>query len=264
MTSMAIAEAIMLRLRSTTDMAAQPRNTLRWRFEDVGLGLLTCLGTVLAFTGSHGRPWIRRGFQILVISYIGFWCAAPLAQSLFVGWTQSSAPWQTAPGLVLMAAAALALPWATGKPVYCQQLCPHGAAQELLSRLRPKRWKFALPKDVDAGLRWLPGLLLGLVLIVSFLVLPLDLASVEPFDAYSLRAAGTATLAIAAIGLIASCFLPMAYCHYGCPTGFLLTLVRSRGAADRFNRRDAAALTLLLLAQLLSANYHAIHAWALS
>jgi NosR/NirI family nitrous oxide reductase transcriptional regulator len=264
MTSMAIAEAIMLRLRSTTDMAAQPRNTLRWRFEDIGLGLLTCLGTVLAFTGSHGRPWIRRGFQILVISYIGFWCAAPLAQSLFVGWTQSSAPWQTAPGLVLMAAAALALPWATGKPVYCQQLCPHGAAQELLSRLRPKRWKFALPKDVDAGLRWLPGLLLGLVLIVSFLVLPLDLASVEPFDAYSLRAAGTATLAIAAIGLIASCFLPMAYCHYGCPTGFLLTLVRSRGAADRFNRRDAAALTLLLLAQLLSANYHAIHAWALS
>ena len=45
--------------------------------------------------------------------------------------------------------------------------------------------------------------------------------------------------------LIASLLAPQAYCKYGCPTGKLLELVRSHGRADRFNRRDAAAVPLL-------------------
>ena len=98
---------------------------------------------------------------------------------------------------------------------------------------------------MTAGLRWLPGLLLAMVLVITILLLPMDLAHLEPFDAYSLRAAGAATLAIAVLGLAASLFVPMAYCRYGCPTGALLEFVRAHGPSDRFGRRDLAAQVVL-------------------
>jgi NosR/NirI family transcriptional regulator, nitrous oxide reductase regulator len=173
-------------------------------------------------------------------------------------------PWRSAPGLVLLAAAALAVPWSTGKPLYCQQLCPHGAAQELLHKLAPKRWRITLQKDFAAGLRWLPPALLALVVTTSILVLPIDLAHLEPFDAYLLTSAGVATIVIALVGLVASLFVPMAYCHYGCPTGALLEFGRGRGKADTFTRRDIAAAVLVALAAVLSWKYQAIHAWMIA
>jgi NosR/NirI family transcriptional regulator, nitrous oxide reductase regulator len=261
MTSMAMAEGIQRRLAAAQDLAPPP---FRWGARDVGLVLVIATACALAFTGTYGKQWLRRTFQVLVIVYVGFINGDLLAQALIAGWAQSGAPWRSAPGLVLLLAAALAVPWATGKPLYCQHLCPHGAAQELLHRYAPKRWRIALPKDFAAGLRWLPPLLLAVVVTVSILVLPIDLAHLEPFDAYVLRSAGWATLAIAVAGLIASLFVPMAYCHYGCPTGALLNFIRSHHRADRFGRRDVAALLLVALAALLSWKYHAIHAWIIS
>ena len=261
MTSMAMAEGIMRRLRASDAALALKPPPLRWTWVDVGLVVIIALGVWLSFAGTYGRKWLRIGFQALVIGYVGFLAAAPLAQSLFAGWAKNGVPWRSAPGLVLLMVAALLVPWATRKPLYCQQLCPHGAAQELLGRFGPKRWRMALPKDFAAGLRWLPGLLLGMVIVVTILVLPIDLAHLEPFDAYSLRAAGVVTIAIAVVGLIASLFVPMAYCHYGCPTGALLEFIRSHGPSDRFGRRDVAALLLVVLAWGLAWKYQAFHAW---
>ncbi len=261
MTSLALAEGIMRRLRAADAALALRPLPVRWSWVDIGLALIIAAGIGLALTGTYGRKWLRLGFQLLVIGYVGFLAGVPLAQSLFAGWAQNGVPWRSAPGMVLLLAAALAVPWATRKPLYCQQLCPHGAAQELLGRLAPKRWRVALPKDFAAGLRWLPALLLGMVVIISIVGLPIDLAHLEPFDAYSLRAAGVATLGIAVVGLIASCFVPMAYCHYGCPTGALLEFIRARGSSDRFGRRDLVGLLLVILAWGLAWKYQAIHAW---
>ena len=264
MTSLAIAEGIMRRLRAADSALAVQPQPFQFRRHDAGLVAVIGAALLLAFTGTYGRKWLRRGFQILVIGYVGFLSGDLLAQSLIVGWVQSGAPWRSAPGLVLLLAAALAVPWATGKPLYCQQLCPHGAAQELLSRLAPTRWRLTLRPDFARGLRWLPGLLLAFVVAISLLVLPIDLAHLEPFDAYVLRSAGVATIALAIVGLVASLFVPMAYCHYGCPTGALLEFIRGHGRADRFGRRDGAALLLLALAALLAWKYHPIHAWMIA
>ncbi len=255
MTSMAVAEGIVRRLRAATAAeaeAALPARPLRVRAHDVGLALVVLAGLVLVFTGTHGRGWVRRIFQVVVIVYVGFVGGDLLAQSLIVGWAENGVPWRTAPALALLLAVALLVPWATGKPLYCQQLCPHGHAQELLSRVAPKRWRIAIPRGVAAGLRWLPPLTGACIFAVVLLVLPCDLAGFEPFDAYLVKTAGTATLTIAVVGLAASCFVPMAYCHYGCPTGALLEFLRSRGSADRFGRREVAAVALVLLAAVLS------------
>jgi NosR/NirI family transcriptional regulator, nitrous oxide reductase regulator len=264
MTSMALAEGIVRRLRAADVAAAQPPIPFRVKARDIGLAIVVALGTVLAFTGTRGRGWMRRGFQILVMVYVGLINGDLLAQSLMVGWAQHGVPWQTAPGLVLLLAAALIIPWTSGKPLYCQHLCPHGHAQEWLARYVPKRWRISLPRGFEAGLRWLPTLTLGYVLAVVLLVLPQDLAAVEPFDAWLIRSAGWATIAIAVIGLGAACFVPMAYCHYGCPTGALLNFIRRHGPADGFGRREVAAFLLVALAWLLSRVHVTFHDWVKS
>lgn len=96
------------------------------------------------------------------------------------------------------------------------------------------------------GLRWLPFLLLMLAIGVTLLRLPTDLAGIEPFDAYLISAAGWATLAVAGIGLLASVFVPMAYCKFGCPTGALFEFLRTHGSLDHFGKRDVAALALVV------------------
>ncbi len=261
MTSLAIADGIMRRLREADKLVKAAPVPFRFGARDIGLVLVIAAGVVMAFTGTRGRPWIRRAFQVLVIGYVGFINADLLAQTLIVGWSQNGVPWRTAPGLVLLLAAALIVPWVSGKPLYCQHLCPHGHAQELLSRIAPKRWRIALPKGFAAGLRWLPALTLAMILGVVMLLLPHDLAAFEPFDAYAVRTAGWATITIAVVGLVASCFLPMAYCHYGCPTGALLNFIRSHGRADRFGRREIAALLLVVLAFVLSRLDVRMHEW---
>ena len=263
MTSMAMAEAITRRLQAADAAIAVRPSPLRWKMRDIGLAVIIVAACALAFTNTNRKP-IRRSFQLLVIVYVGFINGDLLAQSLIAGWAQSGIPWRTAPGLVLLLAAALIVPWTTRKALYCQHLCPHGAAQELLHFVAPKRWRVALPRGLDAGLRWLPPLLLALVIIVVILVLPIDLADIEPFDAYVITSAGVATITLAIIGLIAALFVPMAYCHYGCPTGALLNFIRAHGPTDTFGRRDAAAALLVTLAALLSWNYHALRAWMLA
>jgi hypothetical protein len=245
-TSLAVAEGIVHRFRVAQGEAQA--KTWRWGARDIGLAIVTTLGLWMTFTKRPGRERWRRWFQWLVIGYIGFLNGDLLAQSLLAGWAKSGIAWHQSPGLLFLAAAAFLVPWAAKRPVYCQQLCPHGAAQEIISRHAPVRWPVGVPESVERGLRCLPALLLLFVRFVILLPLDFDLATIEPFDAYLIRSAGVATFSIAVIGLLATLWVPKAYCKYGCPTGALLEFVRSRGVGDRFERRDIAAGVLLLLA----------------
>ncbi len=67
----------------------------------------------------------------------------------------------------------------------------------------PRKWRpaFRLPRWLARTLSLLPVGLLVWVVIVALRQLPFDLAAIEPFDAYVLRVAGGATVAIAAAGL---------------------------------------------------------------
>jgi len=49
-------------------------------------------------------------------------------------------------------------------------------------------------------------------------------------------------------GLLASVFLPQAYCHYGCPTGAVLKFLAS--SPGRWTRRDAIAGGVVLVSWL--------------
>ncbi len=260
MTSMAMAHSVVHRLRTANQQIAAGHRPVQFRARDIGLIVVMAVGCLMTFGHLRGRRWVRRVFQVVVIGYVGILNGDLLAQSLLAGWAKSGVPWNLAPGLVLLVAASFIVPWAAKKPLYCQQLCPHGAAQEWFGRFG-LRGKLRMPARIGAGLEWLPGLSLLFVLLVVLLLAPFDLADLEPFDAYIIKSAGAATIGVAIVGLLASLFIPQAYCRYGCPTGALLEFVRSHGANDRFGRRDIAAGLMVVLVAVIWWKYSLISVW---
>ena len=235
------------------------------RFGPQDSGLLVVLAAAVSVSLTHlrGRRWLRRSLQLVVIGYVGLLTGQLLSQSLLVGWNATHVAWRTAPGLVLLAVVSFALPPVTRRNVYCLHGCPHGASQELIGSLCPRRWRVPVPADIDRGLRWLPPILLVLVLVICMQGLPIDLANFEPFDAYLLSAVGWIPVLLAVLGLFAAFFVPRAYCKFGCPTGSLIELTRSHGPAERIGRREAIVGVLFVLALVLSLAHDVICAWLL-
>ncbi|MGI9244801.1 MAG: 4Fe-4S binding protein, partial [Verrucomicrobiales bacterium] len=215
-----------------------------------GLGtvLVVLFGLAMSFTRLRGVRRLRIAFQLVLVGYLGLINGDLISQALLVGWAENGMAWRFAPGLLLLVAAALLVPLVAGKQVYCHQLCPHGAAQQLLKNRLRKRWRWRVPRRLAVLLRAVPFLLLLLVVVVAVRQLAFNLVSIEPFDAYLFRVAGWATISIAVVGLVASLFIPMAYCRYGCPTGAMLNFLWGGGVPAKFSRRDGLALVCLVLA----------------
>lgn len=258
-TSEAVARGMAMR------MAAEPAPPgFRFRWMDALLLGVAGLGCVLAFfPGAKWQRGERRrvGLQVLMVVALGVIAGDLLAQSLFMSWTQHGVPWRTLPGLVVLAAVALLVPWGTGKKVYCTHICPHGHLQRWLVKVMPAKWRLRLARDEKWSFKVFPALVLVAVLVVVMLRLPLDLAGFEPFDAWTLKGAGVATLTVAGVGLVYSLFVPMGYCAHACPTGFLLDLVRRERAG--FVKRDGWLLALLVLVAGVHVGYEPIQAWML-
>jgi len=254
MTSMTVARAVLALAEEVSGggSAMQSRDQ-SWGARPIGsrgIGtvLVVLFGLLMAFTRLRGVRKLRIAFQLVLVGYLGLVNGDLISQALLVGWAENGMAWSFAPGLLLLVAAALLVPLLAGKQVYCHQLCPHGAAQQLLKNRLPKRWRWSVPPRLAVLLRAVPFLLLLLVVVVAVRQLAFNLVSIEPFDAYLFRVAGWASIVIAVTGLVASMFVPMAYCRYGCPTGALLNFLWGGGVPGKFSRRDGLALVCLMLA----------------
>ena len=217
-----------------------------WRPQTRDLAMVGVIIAALfmAFTPLRGRRWARLAWQLFLVGYVGLLNHDLLSLSLFAGWSSHGLALKAAPGLVLLTAAALLIPWGTRRQFYCHQICPHGAAQQLLGQVFRRRW--TIPPKIDRWMKMIPGLLLSLAIIALLMGWAWNLAALEPFDAWNWKTAGVATLTIAVTGLLASLFIPQGYCKFGCPTGVIFSFLRSSGSADRWGKRDGVALALLL------------------
>ena len=210
----------------------------------LGTAIIILLSLAMGFTRLRGNQRIRIMFQLLLIGYLGLMNGDMVSQAMLVGWAEHGIP-KHAIGLILITIAAFLLPVSTGVNHYCAHLCPHGAAQQLL---RNKRFKIRLHRKLHWALKAIPVVLLAWCILVPMLVLPFSLVDIEPFDAWIWQAAGIATISVAVVGLIASVFQPMAYCRFGCPTGVLLSFLRSHSGSGKWTRSDLIAIALCLLA----------------
>ena len=132
--------------------------------------------------------------------------------------------------------------------MYCTHICPHGALQQLLRRLRLPRWK--IPGRLRVALRRLPGAILIAAIICTILKQNESLASWEPFNAWIWYVAGTTSLALAGLSVVFSASVPMAWCRYGCGTGRLLEYLRRSADATRIRPADIVLVGLTAWAWL--------------
>ena len=252
MTSLAVAEGIVqtakaLRADKPNEASkTQSGKSVVWRLRDTGSLVVIAFAFLVAFSRLRKSKAARRALQVALILYLGFINGDILSQALLVGWAQSGVPWHLAPSLVLLALAALLVPIATRKQFYCHHLCPHGAAQQMLLKAAGRRVR--LSQKMNRILEMIPLLLLALVLVAAIGHFSFSLVNLEPFDAYLFRIAGWITITIAVVGLVASAFIPMAYCRFGCPTGAMLNLLIPGNSRKGLNKRDYSALLLLGLA----------------
>ena len=254
MTSMAMAEGIVHTASAweveRADLQAElAKPFVNWNASDTGSFLVILLAGFVAFLPIGKKKGVRRVHQVLLFGYLGLVNGHVLSQGLFFGWAQNGVPWERAPILALLSLAALLVPMATGKAIYCHQLCPHGAAQQWMRKVRKQ--PFQISSKLNRLLECIPYLLLVLVVFLAFQTSAHTLNILEPFDAYVWRVAGGVTITIALLGLLASAFIPMAYCRYGCPTGAMLKLFEFRRSDNRWTRRDYLSFALLGWAFLL-------------
>ena len=187
MTSMAVGEAAVIRAQLELDKRGTGEDVAEFplKVRDVATLIAIVFGCFIAFTHSKAKRRLRIVLQVYLVAVLGLWVGDMLSLALMGGWAMGAVPWKSAPGLVALVAVALVLPWATGKPVYCLHMCPHGAAQELLFRIIPGR--IHLPRAMRRVLQYLPGALLVAAIAIVGLDASISLSALEAFDAWVVR-----------------------------------------------------------------------------
>jgi hypothetical protein len=243
-TAEAVEETVkeMLRRHLAPPPAARP--WLGWR-DGIALAWIAA-GLVIGLGPWRGRKRVRTVFAAVSVLTGGLWLGLMTGQDQWIKGAMRGSLLGTALPLLALTAAALLIPAAFGKNVYCNQLCPHGAAQQLVGHLRKRR--FALPPKLHRALSAMPWLTLALLWLLAFLGSGFPFADAEPFEVWSTGFVALLPVAIFAGGLIAAVFLPQAYCHYGCPTGAVLKFLAS--SPGRWTRRDTIAGVVVALAWL--------------
>lgn len=243
-TGEAVEETVREMLRRHLAPGQVPRPTLGIR-EGAALVWIG-LGVLLGFSRWRGHKRVRTAFAVTSVLIGGLWLGLMTGQDQWIKSAMRGSLAGSALSLLALTAAAVLVPAAFGKNVYCSQLCAHGAAQQLLGNLRTRR--FALPPKLHRLLTGMPWLTLGLLWLLAFLGMGFPFADAEPFEVWSVGFIALVPVFIFTGGLLASVFLPQAYCHYGCPTGAVLKFLAS--SPGRWTRRDGMAGGVVLIAWL--------------
>ncbi len=240
-TNQAVVETVREMLRR--HLAAKEAGGFPWKVS-------LALGWIVAgvFLGMHrfgNRSAVRMGFAVVSV-VAGVALGWMVSQAQLIGWGANGFGVRGILPLLALTAVALVVPAFTGKNVYCNRICPHGAAQTLAGRVVRKR--FALPPKVHFIMSRVPWLTLVVIWVLAFFVSGVPFAYFEPFETWSSGFIAFVPATIFTVGILASFFLPQAYCHYGCPTGALLKFLTASPTA--WTRRDTVAAVLVVAACL--------------
>lgn len=203
------------------------------------------LGVFLGLHKVGNRSAMRLGYAVISVA-AGLTLGWMVSQDQFIGWGANGFGVRGILPLLALTAVALVVPAFTGKNVYCNRICPHGAAQTLAGRLVRKR--FHLPPKLHAALTRLPWLTLLAIWLLAFVASGIPFAYFEPFETWSSGFVAFVPAVILTVGLVAAFFLPQAYCHYGCPTGALLKFLTA--SPTSWTRRDTIAAVFIAAALL--------------
>lgn len=188
------------------------------------LGYLLIVLALLQFFIPKKVKKIRTVFQVMVVVILGFWSGTFLSLFAFNNWMIHGIdlPAKIFVSIILMLS--IILPLITSKSFYCSHLCPFGASQDLLGKIKKDRIKLA--PHVKQFLSTLREKVFACIMLLLFIGVSFDLTNIEPFSAFLFRSASIPVVILAVSFLLLSIFIPRAWCNYVCPTGFLLETIR--------------------------------------
>jgi polyferredoxin len=155
----------------------------------------------------------------------GFIAGDFISMAMIRGFLTGEVTFYGAPILWTIFIFSILLPLTTNRSFYCTNICPFGAAQELIGKLSPR--KHRLPKIMKKTLLNTRPIIFGLTTIIILLNYKLDLSLIEPFAAFLYSVAAPITIIMAVLSLLLSIFFYKPWCRWFCPTGQLLEYFRS-------------------------------------
>lgn len=247
MTSMAVAETVVAAAnefyrRQQRKQTERRRKKIHWAATDTGTVVILLLAMLIGLTRLRGIRWLQVCWALVLISYFGLVTGNLISLAVLMGWAAEGVAWRLAPGLCAVIVVSLIIPPLSKRNLYCTHICPHGAVQQLLVKMRLLRWRTGT--RFLRRYRFLPGIVLVAAAFVTWLGLDANLSLWEPFNAWIWYIAGPVSLVLAGLSLLLSAMVPMAWCRYGCGTGRLLEYVRHSARAGRVTRADVVLLTL--------------------
>lgn len=199
-----------------------------WRL--TGLAILAVAAVALRFRPSRRRRWWFLAATLLVS---GLWLNAQFSLThilSLIGMQPPPIGWNAA--FLLVAGVPLLV--ALFGNIYCGYLCPFGALQELIGRLRPASWRTDPAASAWQRGRTVKYVLLAGIVILFAVKLDTGLASPDPLvTAFARRR--TAVAAAGGTGLLVLAFVyGRFWCRTLCPAGAFLALFNRLRLLRRF------------------------------
>ena len=167
---------------------------------------------------------IRTYYQIAIVVILGFWSGTFLSMFSFNSWLIYGVDLPAKMFIFIILVLSVILPLFTNKSFYCTHLCPFGASQDLLGKVRKGNIKLS-PKAKEF-LSTLREKIFACLMLLLFTGVSFDLTNIEPFSAFLFRSAAIPVIVLAVAFLILAIFIPRPWCRYACPTGHLLEVIR--------------------------------------
>ncbi|MCT4672650.1 MAG: 4Fe-4S binding protein [Prolixibacteraceae bacterium] len=192
---------------------------VRW-----GLGLILLISSLMQFFFPKIFKPFRILHQVLLIVILGFWLGSFLSVVLIMNWATYGVDVFSRILTFTILVISILLPLITNKAYYCSYMCPYGACQELMGKVRKK--KIVLPSNVRIFLSNLREKIFAVLILLLLLGVSFDLTNIEPFSAFMFKTASIPVIILAVIFVILSIFVPRPWCNYFCPTGQFLEIIR--------------------------------------
>lgn len=168
-------------------------------------------------------PLLRNGRKLrtiiltLNVAGLGLLCGKFMSFSLMVNVMSNGIQWPAGLLALIMLFAAFVMPLFGRPNHYCMWVCPYGSAQELMGRIRKRKWR-PTPR-ITRILTWTRRGLWALLMLLMWCGVAFVWTDYEPFALFVPSAASVAVIVIASAFLILSIFVHRPYCSWICPTG---------------------------------------------
>lgn len=221
-----------------------------WNFSVGEIVSIVIALAVIFWSGSsaRGNRYFRLAWQVTCFVGIAIVSGNLLSIALFSGWTRGGPSYRLAPGLAALLVVSLAMAIFRKRNVYCDHVCPHGILQQWV-RPRKKKggegaWPLRLLKSPLTVRLLMTSAIASIALGGLTIMRPsgINLAWLEPFDAYLLGVGVSVSAFVAVVSLMAARLSPLYYCRNACPTGKVLDYVRRDRKSGHWTRVDWAML----------------------